>query len=118
MSPREAEESSEEEIEQLRQRLRELEMETALKRISSIEGDDQSHLGPTVFVDVEVNGVKTTALVDTGSPATIISPDYVMQILASQRHPSIPIERWQKQTYRDCWHLMWLSRVMGAIVLT
>ena len=97
-SLREAEESSEEEIEQLRQRLRELEMETALKRISSIEGDDQSHLGPTVFVDVEVNGVKTTALVDTGSPATIISLDFVMQIVASQRHPSIPIEKWRKQT--------------------
>ena len=41
-SLREAEGSSKEEIEQLRQRLRELEMEAALKRMSSIEGDDQN----------------------------------------------------------------------------
>ena len=66
----EAEENSEKEMEQLRQRLRELEMKTALKRVASMEGDDESRLGPTVFVDVEVNGMKTTALrdADPGEP--------------------------------------------------
>lgn len=85
------------EIGELRQRLRELEMKAALNQMASLEGEDQSCLGPTVFVDVIVNGVKTAALVDTGSPATIISLDYVMKILASQRDPSIPVKQWKEQ---------------------
>ena len=97
-SLQEAEGGTEGELEQLRQRLRDLEMKTALKRVSTMEGDNQPHLGPTVFVDVEVNGAKTTALVDTGSPATIISLDYVMEIMASQRDHTLPVEQWRKQT--------------------
>ena len=45
-----------------------------------------------------MNGVKTVALVDTGSPATIISLDYVMKILASHRLYSVLLEQWRKQT--------------------
>jgi hypothetical protein len=39
-------------------------------------GSTKAKLGPTVFVPVAVNGVTTKALIDTGSPATIISLDF------------------------------------------
>jgi len=55
-------------------------------------------LGPTVFVDVEVNGVETPALVDTGSPATIISLDFVLQILADQRDRHLTPTQWKEKT--------------------
>ena len=38
-------------------------------------------LGPTVYVPVAVNGVSTDALVDTGSPATIVSLEFALKVL-------------------------------------
>ena len=97
-SLQESNEDSEEEIEHLRQRLQEMEVKAALKSVSTMEADDHPCLGPTVFVEVGVNGAKTMTLVDTGSPATIISLDYVMQVWASRRDYSVPIKQWRKET--------------------
>ena len=102
-------------IEQLRQCLRELEMKAALNRMANLEGEDQLCLGPTVFVDVTVNRVKTAALVDTGSRATIFSLDNEMKILASQRDLSIPVKQWRERSFR---HAMLPSRAMGVTVMT
>ena len=44
-----------------------------------------SMLGPTVLVEMEVNRVPVKALVDTGSPATIIALDWVLSVLAQER---------------------------------
>lgn len=57
-------------------------------------------LGPTVFVEVEVNEVKTHALVNTGSPATIITLDFVLQILAEQRDWRLTPTKWKEETIR------------------
>ena len=69
----------------------------AMNQMSTIECDRSPNLGPTVFVSVEVNGVNTSALVDTGSPATIISLEYILQILADQREQHVPLGQWKKQ---------------------
>ena len=67
-------------IEQLRQELHAAKLEAGLEdnggRMSLLQlGDSVSELGPTIYADVAVNGVTTKALIDTGSPATIISFD-------------------------------------------
>ena len=72
-------------------------MAMAMNQMSKIECDRSPHLGPTVFVSMEVNGVNTNALVDTGSPATIISLEYILQILADQREQHVPFGQWKKQ---------------------
>ena len=62
-------------------------------------GDDaKSKLGPTIFTPIKVNGVSTTALVDTGSPATIISLEFVMSVLVGQRTPDQTPSQWQQAT--------------------
>ena len=50
-----------------------------------------------MFADVRANGAPTRALVDTGSPATIISMDFVLNIFADQKdrqqHPEQVMKR-------------------------
>ena len=63
-------------LEATRKQLRELEVEAAAKRpaatlhgLTTLKGE----LGPTVTATVHINGVPTEALIDTGSPSTIVS---------------------------------------------
>ena len=83
--------SKEQRVEELRKQLREAEMAAAvqntagtLSMVTTSEGT-VSQLGPTIFTSVKVNGVPTKALVDTGSPATIISLKFVLMVLAGER---------------------------------
>ena len=46
-------------------------------------GKQGSQLGPTLTTEVQVEGVPVQALLDTGSPATIISLDLIVQVLAA-----------------------------------
>jgi hypothetical protein len=39
-------------------------------------------LGPTLQVQIRLEGESTTALLDTGSPVTIVSLEYLLQVLA------------------------------------
>ena len=95
-------EPTEKKIADLRQELHKVELEVAMKSKSEIIGgvvssDDflKSSVGPTVLAKVEVNGVSTNALIDTGSPATIISLDFALDVLAKER-PNV--EEWMSAT--------------------
>ena len=55
-------------------------------------------LGPAVYTEILVNGIPTKTLIDTGSPATIVSPDYIMDLLAAERRPHQTPEQWEKAT--------------------
>ena len=73
-------------IKQLQQELNELEARVAVcvysktSTLHSVAADVKgSRLGQTVFSKILVNGVPTRALIDTGSPATIVSLDYVLR---------------------------------------
>lgn len=89
-------------IEELRHQLQEAEVEEALTAVKatlhgirSPEASEGSTLGPTIVGEVEFEGVPVKALLDTGSPVTIASLDWVFQALAS-RHPSgQTVDEWE-----------------------
>ena len=62
--------------------------------------DLESRLGPTAFAPVKVNGVTTDALIDTGSPATIISLEFILKVLAGERARDQTAQQWQEATRR------------------
>lgn len=92
-------------IEDLRQELHHAELAAAMKDAAGIirsvvhsDGSLRSELGPTITSKVEVNGVSTDALVDTGSPATIISLDFAMVVMAKERPKFSSVEEWMSAT--------------------
>ena len=64
--------------------------------MNSITTDGGEHtLGPVPMYEILVNGVPLKALVDTGSPATVISLDRVVDILAQDRPHYDSVEQWK-----------------------
>jgi hypothetical protein len=51
---------------------------------------------------VAVNGVSTKALIDTGSPATIISIDFILKVLARQQDSNQTIQQWKAKFLAPC----------------
>ena len=68
--------------------------------VRSAEDALKPRLGPTVFAPVKVNGVTTDALVDTGSPATIISLEFILKVLVKLRPPEQTDEQWWEATWK------------------
>ena len=92
-------------IEELRQELREAELAEAVNEVTPVTHtvslttrDKTSKLGPSVFVKLGVNGVLTDALIDTGSPATIVSLQFILGILANSKDDSQTVQEWKKET--------------------
>ena len=56
-----------------------------------------SQLGPTLMSEVQVEGVPVQALLDTGSPATIISLDLIVQVLAERKPKEQTPEQWKTE---------------------
>ena len=84
------------EVEELWRRLREAETKAIARgkrraRTEASIGCEKrgKGLGPAVYTEIEVNGVPTKTLVDTGSPATIISLDHAMDILTAAQRPQL-----------------------------
>ena len=55
-------------------------------------------LGPTPTSGVHLDGVQTTALLDTGSPVSIVSLDHYLSVAAANRKPSQPKEEWKRES--------------------
>jgi hypothetical protein len=51
-----------------------------------------------VFAPISVNGVSTEALVDTGSPATIVSLEFVLRVLRKNRTKNQTNDQWMELT--------------------
>ena len=92
-------------IEELRRELRDAELAEdvdkatpAVHNVSPIPGSRAYTLGPSVIVQLGVNGVLTDALVDTGSPATIVSLKFILQVLAESKDGQQTAEEWRKKT--------------------
>ena len=86
-------------IEDIRWELREAELAAAVNDaagiIRNVEGVSNT-LGPTITARVEVNGVSTNALVDTGSPATIISLEFIaMEVMTKERNQYSSVDKWK-----------------------
>lgn len=56
--------------------------------------DGKQQLGPTIWTEVLLEGTPVKALVDTGSPATIVGLKFALEILATQRHPGRSPKKW------------------------
>ena len=109
-------------VEELRQQLHEAELaaavDTQTAEIKNVTGDSEapkSALGPILTASVEVNGVSTDALVDTGSPATIISLEFAI----TKRDLSFPPRKHgQRPLRKGLRPRRYPSRVMGVTELT
>ena len=95
-----------ERIERLQQEVREAEMEGAMGRAMTTmrvfsTGDSSGlSMGPTLTTMVQLEGIPVEALLDTGSPITIVSLDFLMSSLATQRPKEQSVEDW-KQAVKD-----------------
>jgi hypothetical protein len=94
-------------VESLRRQLQEAEALAAvddsagkLHRMSGKDGGTGGGLGPTIYTKVCVNGVPAKTLIDTGSPATIISLEFVMSIMMGERRKTQSREQWKIDTLK------------------
>ena len=90
-----------ERVAEIRRQLEEAELQEALTRRSATMHGIQSEgasgiaqLGPTPMADVELEGSQTRALLDTGSPVTIVSLQFLLDALAKQRPEGQSPENW------------------------
>ena len=65
--------------------------------LSPTNKTQDSQLGPTLTAEVEVEGVSVQALLDTGSPATIISLDLILRVLAAKKPKEQTPEQWKNE---------------------
>ena len=57
-------------------------------------------VGPTLFLDVEIEGVPVEAVVDCGSPATIISRSMLHEIARNLRRTGKPLPELSKPSIK------------------
>ena len=91
-------------VEELRQALREAELEESLAKAATTmdalgvsTGREKAPLGPTLHAVVMFEGMPVKALVDTGSPAAIVSLEFLLDALAKQRKPGQAPEEWKTE---------------------
>ena len=94
-------------VTELRQKLHEAELAASvnstaavIRNVTESNQTPASKLGPTITTEVEVNGISTEALVDTGSPVTIISLDFAMIVMAKERNQFTNVKEWQEATLK------------------
>ena len=99
------EEKMESPADQLSKRLQELEekltREDQMKVLNSVAvepGEKDSHLGPSVMAKVCVNGVPTSALIDTGSPASVVSLEFVLDVFVKGKRDHQTPAQWREET--------------------
>ncbi len=88
----------------LRRQLKEAEVEEALSIITATmngttspgDGENAALLGPTVTAEVVFEGMPVHALLDTGSPVTIVSLGFALKALAAKQPKSQPPDEWKQ----------------------
>ena len=91
-------------VEELRRQLQEAEVQDTLSEVKatlhgirSPEGADKTTLGPTIVGEVELEGSAVNGLLDTGSPVTIASLEWVLHTLAKQRPSGQGLDAWESE---------------------
>ena len=100
-------------VEQLRKELQSAELQQALvtksMHVLKPKGEAQGPvLGPAISVEILLEGQIVNALVDTGSPITIVFTDCLLDVLAKLRTPNQTLEEW-KQEVKDRFQTATLS---------
>lgn len=90
-------------IQELRQMLREAEVSAGLEEatgsVNVVMFSDTAtptQMGPTITTMICVNGVKTAALVDTGSPVSIMSLKFATEVLSRERGNFLTSQEWKE----------------------
>ena len=65
--------------------------------VTSVDPVDNVKLGPVLTSTVEVEGEPVEALLDTGSPVTIISWEWLLQLLAKKRLEGRSPSEWKAE---------------------
>ena len=90
------------EIQTLREKLRQAELDEAIESSGAVSlvvpAEEGSRLGPTVYAPVAVDGVSAVALIDTGSPATIASLEFVLKVFRHNRPQDQTNAQWTEAT--------------------
>ena len=61
---------------------------------------EDSCLGPSVMARVNVNGMPTQALIDTGSPATVFSLEFLLDVFVRQKTEQQTLVDWQVEMFK------------------
>ena len=93
------------EIEELRRRFLQAELSDAIQTgainvVQKVDCGESPRLGPTIYTPIQVNGTSTNALVDTGSPATIVSLKFVLEVLKRARTKDQTNQQWIDATQK------------------
>ena len=67
---------------------------TTMHTVTTSQSD--AHLGPTLTAKVKLEGIPVNALVDTGSPTTIVSLKFLIDALAKQKKSDESPAQWRK----------------------
>ena len=95
-----------EKIVELREALKQAEIEESLKDASTMinvlspakgNKNDNITLGPTLTSEVAIEGKTVKALLDTGSPVTILSLDHLFNHWAQQKKAGQTVEQWKEE---------------------
>ena len=92
-------------VAELRRALQEAEVEESLSEVVATmrvlktgESKNEATLGPTLATEVLFEGTPVRALLDTGSPVTIVSLSFLLKTLALQRTEDQTPAEWEKAT--------------------
>ena len=103
----EGDEDTKTRLELLCQRLLELERkfdeENRTRVLNTVAAEleaEESHLGPSITTPVCVNGVPTQALIDTGSPATVISLEFLLELFIKEKTEQQTPAEWRRETFK------------------
>ena len=64
---------------------------------STTDTKGYTELGPSITADVELEGIPIKALLDTGSPVTIVSLEFITEALLKKRPQRQTIEDWKAE---------------------
>ena len=93
--------STQQRVVSLHEQLREAEKQVALKQAMAImhgitsESETNKRTGPILMSTVQVNDIQTEALIDTGSPTTIIPLKLAMEILKQDQEQYASLSEWK-----------------------
>ena len=98
--------STKDQVDQLSKLLQQLEEKLAqesrtrvLNSVAAESGAEDGQLGPSVTAKVLVNGIPTQALIDTGSPATVVSLEFVLNVFVKEKEEHKTPARWREETF-------------------
>ena len=92
--------AAQETVAELKRKLREAELreslESSMTTVPCITTTPNSLLGPTLTAEVKLEGRTVKALLDTGSPVTIASLEYLLDTWKNQRPTNQTLAEWKK----------------------